>query len=132
MGNITNAGATFSVIVGSGSSQTLVFGPNYGACIQLKDTTNGAACALALDNTNACEQDACDFDGTSQCSASDFQTCATFVTGTGGPCHAAAVSESACATDEADGGAAQICSPGGGNDQATDFTYIINLICGAG
>ncbi len=37
------------------------------------------------------------------------------------------------ATDEADGGAPQTCSPGGPNDtNGMDETYIINLFCGTG
>jgi hypothetical protein len=131
-GNPLNTGGTFSTVVGTGANATLLFGPNYSGCIQLKDTTHGAACALAMDNLNNCEEVACAFDGTTQCSDANFTTCANFVTGTGQGCNAAASSTSACATDDADGGAAQICSPSGGSSQSTDFTYVINLFCGTG
>jgi hypothetical protein len=131
-GNATNTGATYTITIGTGANASSFFGPNYGGCVQLLDSTNGAACALAMDNLNNCESQACTFDGLDQCSQSDYDTCVTYVTGTGQGCNTAYNAQSACTADDADGGAAQTCSPSGGTNQTTDFTYIINQFCGTG
>jgi hypothetical protein len=101
--------------------------PNYAACIQITDPINGAACAAAYDHATACDGVACDM-----CSAADFSGCVQAAAA--GECNSLVVAqEAACATDFADGGAAQICSPGAATmTRNPDYTYIITLICGGG
>jgi len=109
------------------------FGPNYPGCIQLLDKTNGTACAGAYYNLFSClglECNACTGtagDGTSQ----DPAACENADVATGGIC-ASYLSpyQTGCATDNADGGVADQCSPGGGTTQDPDWTYILKLICG--
>jgi hypothetical protein len=108
--------------------QNGVFGPNYGACLQLTDATNGAACAKAYDAVSDCNGVQCD-----SCSdATTYQTCVQTVNA--GICQQyASAAQTACASDFADGGAASTCSPGSATQkQDPDFTYIITLICGGG
>lgn len=107
------------------------FEPNYGACIQLTDTTHGTACATALENASGCEGVACD----NACPANDsnpadFEACINAADN--GSCHTYATNEdSACATDFADGGAVSTCSPGAASNTLNpDFQYITTLICG--
>ncbi len=119
----TNAGATWVDQMG-------YFGPNYGACIQLLDPTNGAACATALDNLNDCLGFECD-----DCADSTtFQTCSQTVGGAGGVCNSyVAPDQTKCATDLGDGGVGNQCSPGAASGkQDPDWQFIINLICGGG
>jgi len=116
---------------GSWSDPTSVQGseafPNYGACIQLLDPTNGPACAAALDNISACEglqcDDCPDGDTYTACQATvDAAICSTYNT----------TWESACTTDDADGGVGSTCSPGSASmAYDPDFTFIINLVCGS-
>jgi hypothetical protein len=116
---------------GTWTDPEMFFLPNYAACIQLTDPTNGLACAKAFDNISGCEGVACDFcmsestttaeDSTDCINAANMGSCSTYET----------AEQTACATDLADGGAAQTCSPGGGVTQNPDFTYIITLICGS-
>jgi len=114
--------------------------------MQLVDSTNGAACALAFDNATSCDTIACSIlsgsgNGATQCSATVYQNCTTFAEETGEPCNAANTafqSSTACAADFADGGAYRTCTPGeaagadAGANGETDFTYIVNLFCGTG
>jgi hypothetical protein len=104
------------------------FEPNYGACIQLTDATNGAACAAAFNAISGCEAVGCD----SCSSESDYESCESSVDGTGGSCASfASTATTACKTDLADGGALGTCSPGAASGTLNpDFTYIIGLICG--
>ena len=111
------------------------FGPNYPGCIQLLDPTNGPACAAAYDNINEClglECNLCtgtDGDGTPE----DPEACENLNVGTGGIC-ASYLSpyQTKCATDNADGGIADQCSPGAAEQKTNpDWTLIINLICGS-
>lgn len=110
------------------------FGPNYAGCIQLTDATNGAACAAAFNNINACDGDYCDI--YQQAGATQYQCCSTAENGTGGTCASYNSTEmTACNADlTVDGGAlAASCFPGTGTtQQATDMTYIATLICGGG
>lgn len=118
-GNALNNGAVYS-------DPDNFFGPNYAGCVQLVDTTNGAACAPALDNYQGCLGVACDM-----CDQQSAQDCQTAVqTGACGT-YGNAV-QSACPTDFNDGGAYNTCTPGGGQTQDPDWTYIINLVCGTG
>lgn len=100
---------------GPGSQQGSALYPNYGACVQLLDPTNGAACGAALDNVVACAD--------LNCGDLDAAICSTYKSAWG----------SKCAIDDEDGGVLFTCSPGlamGATDP--DFTFIINLICGGG
>ena len=110
------------------------FGPNYPGCIQLLDKTNGAGCAGAYDNIFECLGLECNLctgtagDGTGQ----DPQACETADIATGAVCGGyLSPYQTKCMTDNADGGIAAQCSPGGGTTQNPDWTYIIKLICGA-
>jgi hypothetical protein len=103
--------------------------PNYGACIQLTDTTHGAACGAAVNNVIDCVATACDMcaDQTS------YDTCTTTEYSSSGSCASYGSTEStACANDTGDAGAIATCQPGGGTSQDPDYTYIINLVCGTG
>ena len=100
--------------------------PNYAACIQLTDASNGAKCAAAFNNANACDGVACD-----QCmNNADYQSC----TGAAdqGSCKTyATTAQTDCASDFADGGAANTCFPSNASmNQDDDLTYILGLICG--
>jgi hypothetical protein len=99
--------------------------PNYAACIQLTDTAHGGACAAAYDYATSCSAVACD-----GCSAADFGGCVAAAAA--GECSkVVAAEQAACATDFADGGAAQICTPGAATmTRDLDFLYIITLVCG--
>jgi hypothetical protein len=102
--------------------------PNYAACIQVTDTTNGTACATAFNNTLSCEAIACDACTTQ----SDFDCCMKTADGAGCASFASAA-ESACMADFASGGAFESCSPGTAtNSQAEDYSYIVTLLCGGG
>lgn len=109
------------------------FGPNYGACIALVDTTNGTACATAYDSNQACNAYLC-----GDCASSGTAiTCDQTVNATGAACSASATStNTACATDFADGGVADTtCSPSTVNGDSTgidDFEFMANLVCGNG
>jgi len=66
-------------------------------------------------------------DGTSE----DPEACETADEGTGGICASHFGPYTArCATDDADGGIANQCSPGGGTTLDPDWSLIIDLICG--
>jgi hypothetical protein len=106
----------------------MFFSPNYAACIQLTDTSGGAACAAAFNNAGGCEAVACD-----SCPGNgpnDFENCV--VAADMGSCNSyATTEETACKTDFADGGAANTCSPGAATGkQDPDLTFIATLICG--
>jgi hypothetical protein len=110
------------------------FGPNYPACIQILDPTNGSACAGAYYNLFSCLGLECNLctgtagDGTSE----DPAACETADEGTGGICASYfGPYQTKCTKDDADGGVADQCSPGGGTTQDPDWTLIINLICGS-
>jgi hypothetical protein len=112
------------------------FGPNYPGCIQIRDTTNGPACAGAYNNLYECVDLQCSLctgtngDGTSQ----DPAACEQGDVATGGIC-ASYLSpyQTSCMGDNADGGIADQCSPGAATQkQNPDWTLIINLICGGG
>ncbi len=124
-GNFTNAGPIFNVTLPGNVDS---FGPNVGACVQLLDTTNGAACALALDNTNTCDTIACGQVQT--CTATQGQACQTDVNAAGGACATPAATQSACQSDAADGGAYTTCTAS--QDYDTILTYVIDQMCGAG
>lgn len=120
-GNPTNVGPTYTVVV---SSTVATFGINYGACISLLDPTNGPACAVALDNSTDCEQESCATCTTTATADSCFTytdngACATPVNSV----------QTACASDQTQGGT---CQPGGGKTANPDWTYILNQICGSG
>ncbi len=106
--------------------------PNYGACVQLLDPSQGTACAGAYDDLAGCYGVACD----TACPANDptltADIGACFTAAKMGSCMSYATAEkSACATDLADGGAVSTCSPGAATNQIDpDLTYIANLICG--
>jgi hypothetical protein len=98
--------------------------PNYGACVELLDKTNGAACAAAFDNQTDCEAVACDqcTQGYNGCvHAANNGSCSSYVS----------AANTACAADNADGGALNTCAPDP-NGQDGDYTFIISLICGGG
>ncbi|HEY1696627.1 MAG TPA: hypothetical protein VGG39_30910 [Polyangiaceae bacterium] len=123
-----NAGAAF--VDQAGASGEQYFGPNYGACIQILDKTNGAACAPAYDAVTDCNGEQCD-----DCSgATTFDACASGVDALAGICTTYAQSAtSACAPDFADGGIAYECSPGAATDTLDpDWQLIIGLVCGSG
>jgi hypothetical protein len=109
------------------------FGPNYPGCIQLLDKANGAKCAGAYYNLFSCLGLECNLctgtagDGTAQ----DPEACEENDVATGAVC-AGYLSpyQTDCMSDNADGGVADQCSPGGGTTQDPDWTYIITLICG--
>ena len=111
------------------------FGPNYPGCIQIMDTTGGAACAGAYDNLFECLGLECNLctgtagDMTSQ----DPAACQTADVGAGGLC-ASYLSpyQTKCMADNADGGVAAKCNPGNGATQDPDWNLIIGLICGGG
>ncbi len=109
--------------------------PNYAACIQLSDPVHGAACAAAYDDFSGCQAVACD----AYCYGTAGPTCATntacegCLSGVGmGSCMSYyTAAHTACASDGADGGPFDTCSPGAAlNSQTPDFSYIITLICG--
>jgi hypothetical protein len=105
------------------------FEPDYAACIQLTDTTNGNACASAYDDAQGCNGVACD-----ACTTDDsYSACIMSVDGTAGGCASfVAAEEKACKADLADGGAASTCSPGAAMMALNpDYTFIISLICGS-
>jgi hypothetical protein len=111
------------------------FGPNYPGCIQLTDPTNGPACAGAYNNLFQCLGLECNTctgtagDGTSE----DPEACENADVSAGGICSSyLAPYQSGCMADNADGGAAAQCEPGGGTTINPDWTLIINLICGGG
>jgi hypothetical protein len=98
--------------------------PNYGACVELLDKTNGAACATAFDNQADCEAVACDSctQGYGGCvRAADNGSCSSYV----------AAANTQCAADNADGGALNTCAPDP-QGQDGDYTFIVSLICGGG
>jgi hypothetical protein len=111
------------------------FGPNYPGCIQILDTSGGAKCAGDYYNLFSCLGLQCNTctgtpgDGTSE----DPDLCEQGDVATGGIC-ASYLSpyQTDCAKDNADGGVADQCSPGGGTTQDPDWNFIINLICGGG
>jgi hypothetical protein len=110
------------------------FEPNYPACIQILDPTSGSACAGAYYNLFSCVGLECNDctgtagDGTSE----DPEACDLAVEGTGAICASYfGPYQTRCATDDADGGIADQCSPGGGTTLDPDWSFIINLICGA-
>jgi hypothetical protein len=116
-----NNGGTWSDPLG-------IFYPNYAGCIQLLDSSGGAACAGALNNASACNGVACDFP-CMMASNTEYFNCLT--TATGGECMTYAnTANSACMGDFADGGASATCTPGMGMAQNPDFQFILTLICG--
>jgi hypothetical protein len=123
-GTPNNDGAIYFDVTG------MNFGPNYGACIALTDTTNGTACATAYNDVTDCIGTACD-----QCSDNtSYGDCDMSVEGATGECASFDnAAQTACANDEGDAGAITVCSPGAAtNTQDPDWTYIINLVCGTG
>jgi hypothetical protein len=106
--------------------------PNYGACIQLLDPSQGAACATAFDDLLGCTGVACDnacpMNDPNQ--ATDIAPC--FAAARQGSCMSyTAAEKAACASDLADGGAVGTCAPGTGTNKIDpDLTYIATLICG--
>jgi hypothetical protein len=119
----TNKGAAWSDQVG-------FFFPNYGACLQLTDPTNGPACGAAVENHQDCDDWQC-----GDCTDTATQaTCNTSVDGAICKQYASAVA-TACAKDAPDSGAYATCFPGSATNPPTqdpDWTYIITLICGGG
>jgi hypothetical protein len=105
--------------------------PNYGACMQLTDSTNGTLCATAYNNYNACNGVACGYCPTPSAPSgvpdvNDLAACqsAALV----GGCNSFDAKLNACAPDfQLDGGAFFVCSPTGGSE---DWSYIATLICG--
>ena len=96
---------------------------NLPGCIDLVDTTtNGATCASALEPSMQCDLFACQ-----SCNADPtaFQTCTNAVNGSGGACAGYYdMSQSACAPEYADGGAATtLCS---------SVLGVLEVICGSG
>jgi hypothetical protein len=108
------------------------FWPNYGACIQITDPTHGTACATAYDNLSGCEDVGCDdrCSGVGMCGTS--AACEACFSNVGADCSSyLTAAKSACATDVTDGGAIDTCSPSSKTgEQASDFAYIIELVCG--
>jgi hypothetical protein len=102
--------------------------PNYAACIQLLDPTNGPACAAAMDTYSMCDNLACD-----PCyNMSQFEGMACDSTTPSGCVSYSNTQTTACMTDMADGGAQDTCSPGqasGASDP--DYQFILTLICGS-
>ena len=122
------------------AGQSIGFAPNYGGCIALVDTTNGPACAAALDNFNFCDEWFC-----GDCASSATTTsCESGQNAAGAACGAYSATyqgdggtgSSPCDTDLADGGIGNTtCSPSTVNNDTTgvdDFGFIANLICGDG
>ena len=113
-----NNGGVFTDVTGG------YFAPNYGACLELLDKTNGAACATAYNNVTDCEGIACDSctKGVGACvNAADQGSCASYLS----------AANTACAADNADGGTFATCAPDP-QGQNGDYTFIISLICGGG
>ena len=109
-------------------TQMLLFNPNYAACVQLLDATNGAACGAAINNSTSCENVACN----SCVSDTDFNDCVTAVDGAACLSYAN-TAQSACASDVAAGGAFVTCSPGQvSNNIDDDWNLIIGMLCGSG
>jgi hypothetical protein len=108
------------------------FWPNYGACIQITDPTHGTACGTAYDNLSGCEDIGCDdrCSGVGTCGSST--ACEACYKNVGADCSSyLTTAKSACMTDLGDGGALDTCSPSETTgEQASDFAYIIELICG--
>jgi hypothetical protein len=104
-------------------------GPNYGACIQLTDPTNGPTCAPLYQAAVGCNDvgcDACTSDAT-------YESCLSTLDKTGGGCASyITAATSPCMTDLGDGGvAATMCSPGAATMKVDpNYTFIINLVCG--
>jgi hypothetical protein len=107
------------------------FEPNFAGCIQVTDVSaSGVACATAINNVDDCDGNACD-----QCaSGSDYIGCQTAAYETGGTCSSYETAvQTACASDDGDGGAIHDCFPGSMSGNSDDnYTYIIALICGNG
>jgi hypothetical protein len=108
------------------------FNWNYAGCIQLTDTTNGTACAGALNNIDGCQAQYCD-----QCDTNSYEACSNATIAASGQCASYnSTFNTACANDLGigDGGtAAAACFPSmGSNDSDPDITYIATLICGSG
>jgi hypothetical protein len=110
------------------------FWPNYGACIQLTDPVHGSACAAAYDNASGCQDVACEIScnqGSAACTTTAGCNACAEASNAGGCKTYAAAAQTACATDIADGGPFDTCSPGSAiGSQTPDFSYIITLICG--
>jgi len=109
------------------------FWPNYGACIQLTDSVHGPACAAAYNNASGCEDVGCEVscNGSGACGQNAGCNACEESAAENGCKTYAATEQTACATEAADGGAFDTCSPGSAiNSQVPDFSYIITLICG--
>ena len=130
--NPNNSGGLYGDPVVKAMNSLFYYEPNYGACIQLSDPTNGTACAKAFDNDSDCDGIACDNACMNATDPNAFSACAMAATG----CDTYATTLStACATDlAADGGGVgnTVCEPSEvSGDPDDDLSYIIGLICGA-
>jgi hypothetical protein len=104
-------------------------GPNYTACIQLTDPTNGPTCAPLYQAAVGCNDVGCDACTTD----ADYTKCLGIVDGTSGGCASyISAATSPCMTDLGDGGVAStMCSPGAATMKVDpNYTFIINLVCG--
>jgi hypothetical protein len=124
--NATNSGAGWIDPNLYAAEKVYVFNPNYAACIQLTDTTNGAACGGAFNNLRSCEDVACN-----SCSDAAFPACQAEVDQ--GDCKTyndTTITD--CVHDVGDGGAYSTCmpstAPGGKLDD--DWKLIIGMVCG--
>jgi hypothetical protein len=110
------------------------FWPNYGACLQVSDPTHGVACGTAYDNLAGCEDIGCDSRCAGEAPCATSADCEGCFMSVGSDCASYITTvKSACATDLVDGGALDTCSPSSKTgEQASDFAYIIELICGGG
>jgi len=105
--------------------------PNYAACMQVLDPTNGATCGAAFNNVDSCLDIACNteacFNATDPMAQNNCESTAA-AAGCMTPVTAA---NTACATDVADGGAENTCTPSANSgDEDDDFNFIIKLLCG--
>jgi hypothetical protein len=96
------------------------------ACVQLTDTTNGIACATAIDALLGCDAVGCDSCTSSATEQNDCVmavqkgSCSTYASGL----------TSACPTLFDPGGAYATCTPGLSSGMNQTLTYIANLLCG--
>ncbi len=110
-----------------------VMSANYAGCIQLTDSTNGAACAAAYDDAAGCDGVACDMACREASDPDAWSSCTDSANAKGtGSCAAWVTAETtACAPDVADGGALTTCFPSSASGNVnSDLTYIATLICG--
>jgi hypothetical protein len=125
--NATNSGAGWVDPNLYTSEHVLIFNPNYAACIELTDTTYGAACGGAFNNLRSCEDVACN----SCVDNPSFVACQAVVDQ--GDCKTYSdTTVSDCVHDIADGGAYSTCMPSTASHKLDDdWKLIIGMVCGS-